>query len=363
MASRPRTEGFERGTTPPCRVLVVDDSIVARLVVQRIVNDTGRFEVVGEASSADEALGIVAGLGVDIILLDIEMPGTDGIDAIAPLVARSGGAAILVVSSHCADNADASVRAMTMGASETLLKPGSRPFSDQFAMRLEEAMCRIDDSRRLENFAARTVLQKERNGKGLARPVRAVAIGSSTGGIHALAALFAGLPAELDMPVFISQHLPDEFIPYFAAQMGQLTGRNFGVARDGQLVEPGVVLIAPGDAHLLVRKVAERARIAFQRRPSVSGCCPSADPMFASVAEVYGRDAIGVMLSGMGRDGSEGAKTLAETGAELLVQDRESAAVWGMPGAVARQGIARLIGPPAELADYIVKRARMFGWT
>ncbi len=359
MASRPN---------PPlqpesrCRVLVVDDSAVARLIARRIVNDSRQFALVGQAASAGEALEMLAHLCVDIILLDIEMPGMNGITAIPLLKKRSSGAEILIVSSQCSANAEASIKAMTMGAADILLKPAAGHAAAAFARQLESTMLRISANR--SPLASKAAAPDRENPAphGLFRPVRCLALAASTGGLHALAAFLTTLPREIDMPMLITQHLPDDFMPYFANQMELLTGRKVAVARDRQSLGRGTVFVAPGDAHIEIAGNAGNAVIALSRAPAQSGFRPSADPMFASAAEIYGQDAIGVILSGMGRDGADGAAKLARAGGELMVQDRDSAVIWGMPGSVARAGHAHLVAKPEKLADYVVRRAKAFGW-
>ncbi len=341
--------------------MIIDDSAVARQIFERIVNGTGKFEAVAKASCARDALEQLADISVDFILLDIEMPGMNGIDAIPLLREASDNAPILILSSHWAEGAGSSVRAMTLGASDVLLKPGARSFGGQFATALEAAMTRIAAD--LEALPSVSPLTAVVSTDILARPVKCVAIGASTGGLHALNGFFSALPRDIAMPILVTQHLPSDFIGYFATQLEFLTGRSVCVAQHGQRVLPAMVLVAPGEMHLTVAQRDGDVRVVLHPKTNPSAACPSVDPMLESVAEVYGTDAVGVVLSGMGRDGAVGARALAERGGRLLVQDRESSVIWGMPGAIADQGIAHLIAPPCELARRIATRARTFGWS
>lgn len=361
MASRAHSVPPVDSAGRRCRVLIVDDSVVARQVIGRIVEEAGQFDIVGEASSAESALDYLADAACDIILLDIDMPGMSGLDAI-PLLHDQSGAAILVLSSHCREGAEASIRAMTQGATETLPKPGARNFSGEFAERLTRIMRRIAETRCPTEPAMRVGAPAEGSPDGLARPVRCLAIGASTGGVHAMIELLQAVPADIAMPILVTQHLPPAFIAPFAKQMELATGRRFVPARDGQAVLPGFVFVAPGDAHMTVEPDGEAVRIRFRRHQAASGCMPSVDPLFGSVARVFGADSAGVILSGMGRDGAEGSRLLVEAGGDLLVQDRNSAVVWGMPGAVAQQGIARFVAEPARLGRYVARRAGAHGW-
>ena len=185
-----------------------------------------------------------------------------------------------------------------------------------------------------------------------------MAIGASTGGLHALSDLLRALPPSFGAPILITQHLPQSFMNIFATQVQEMSGRPTSVARVGLPLARGRILVAPGDGHLSVEMSGgmPRVRITAERAPS--GCLPSVDPMLASVAEAFGRTAIGVVLSGMGRDGLIGAEVLAHAGADVFVQDRTSSVVWGMPGAVAQAGLATAMLPPFQIADLLARRDR-----
>ncbi|MFW2830294.1 chemotaxis-specific protein-glutamate methyltransferase CheB [Sphingomonas sp. ID0503] len=356
-----------RASVPSIRLLIVDDSLVARTILSRTLAEHGAFEVVATAARADEALRILAEREVDIILLDVQMPGRDGIDALPELLAASTGAHVVMVSAFCDDGASASVRAMTAGAADTLLKPDAGSFGGQFVTALTSRLLRIGRARRESSpKSARSALAPALQAPlSLRAPVEGevgcLAIGASTGGIHALAAFFAQLPRSLTVPILVTQHLPGSFMPYFAGQLRDMTGREARVAEEGMRVAPGMLIVAPGDAHLVVTEGWGVPRILFDRSPSRSGCMPSVDPMLESVAALYGARGLAVVLSGMGRDGALGALKLAMAGGEVIVQDAESSVVWGMPGATARAGAASLIAPPARLADRVAARIAASG--
>jgi two-component system chemotaxis response regulator CheB len=183
-----------------------------------------------------------------------------------------------------------------------------------------------------------------------------LAIGASTGGVHALANLFAGLPPKLGIPILVTQHLPPAFMPHFARQLTSASGYETVLAEEGTPVEPGRILIAPGDAHLTVGKQAGRLIVRLDRCPAASGCMPSVDPMFASLADEIGDRTLGVVLTGMGRDGAQGAARVVAAGGSILAQDEASSAVWGMPRAVIEAGLAAAVLPPHELAELIGSR-------
>ncbi|MEH3106105.1 MAG: chemotaxis-specific protein-glutamate methyltransferase CheB [Sphingomonas fennica] len=363
-ASRVRPVAAPAGPAPTgddrIRVLIVDDSAVVRIVLTRILDMSGRFDVVGQATTVAVARTLLARNRVDVILLDIELPGMDGLTGLPQLIADGGGARVVIVSSFCADGAAATVRALALGAADTLLKPGAVDMGAVFAETLVRRLERIGRSPEPQAPArapAATVAPPPPARPLRRGPIDCIAIGASTGGIHALAAFFAALPHSLDAPILVTQHLPAPFMPYFASQLAEASGRSAHVAGDGMSLLPSTILVAPGDGHLTLMRRGSDVRVRIDRAAVANGCLPSVDPMLRSVASIYGASAVAVILSGMGRDGAEGAADLAAAGGDLLAQDRETSVVWGMPGAVARAGLATVVGAPAALATSLGQRA------
>jgi two-component system chemotaxis response regulator CheB len=345
----------------PIRLLIVDDSAVARAVFARMVGDRPEFEIAATVPGADAALAVLAQTRVDIIILDIEMPGQDGLTALPGLLAASRGARVLIVSSSAEQGAAATVQALTLGAADTLAKPGASAFGGSFAETLADKLIRIGHAPSGESSSARArepLPPFRLRGVGEHR-VGCVAIGASTGGLHALSDLLRGLPPGFAPPILITQHLPPAFMSIFAAQVQDMAGRPTTVARPGMALARGRILVAPGEGHLSVELAGGMPRVRITQERVESGCLPSVDPMLASVAEVFGTGAVGVVLSGMGRDGLRGAERLAAAGADIFVQDRESSVVWGMPGAVATANQASAILPPFQIADMIARRDRV----
>jgi two-component system chemotaxis response regulator CheB len=233
-----------------------------------------------------------------------------------------------------------------------LVKPEVGAFAGRFGDQLNERLVRLVEAD--EVVAPRTPAAAIAPGNDF----DVVAIGASTGGIHALSQLLRAIPADFRLPILITQHLPESFMPYFAAQVAVLANRPCEVAVDRARVRPGRILIAPGRAHMRCVAIGDGAMIRLSTAASASGCLPSVDPMLQSVAEVYGARALGVMLSGMGRDGAIGAGHLSAAGGSVVVQDRASSVVWGMPGAVVAGGVADAILPPDEIGQLIARRRR-----
>jgi len=336
----------------PARVLIVDDSAVARAVMGRAIEADPRFRVVGSVPHAAAALNFLKANPVDTMVLDIEMPGVNGLEALPSLIAQSHGAKVLIVSTSAADGASATIEALAAGAADTLVKPAAGAFSGRFSADLVEKLGRLCSSEPADVTTRRAPRAAANEGFDI------VAIGASTGGIHALRLILTGLPASFRLPILITQHLPESFMPYFAAQVAVLANRPCVVAEDHMRVRAGCVIVAPGDAHLRVVSTVAGAAVRLSGSRSASGCMPSVDPMFESISEVYGPRALAVVLSGMGRDGALGASAVARAGGSVVVQDRETSVVWGMPGAVAASGSAHAILPPAEIASLIVAGRR-----
>lgn len=332
----------------PAQVLIVDDSVVARSVLGRMVEGTRCFRVAAALSDVRAALEYLKNHSVDIILLDIQMPGIDGLTALPDVLAAGKGAKVLIVSSSADEGAAATVQALALGAADTLVKPGIGAFGGRFADVLEEKLGKLLDSPH-DHVAPMTRTAP----MAVPEDFDLVAIGASTGGIHALSQLLRAIPASFQVPILVTQHLPTSFMGYFATQLAVLGGRPCEVAANHMRIRPGRIIVAPGDAHMRVVRTSDGAAIRLTEEKSLSGCMPSVDPMFETAADVFGNRAVGVVLSGMGRDGCEGAKRLADAGARVLVQNRETSVVWGMPGAVANAGRASAILPPEEIGRLI----------
>lgn len=348
----------------PIRLMIVDDSIVARTVISRILEANPAFEVVATAGHAGDALAQLENIWVDIILLDVEMPGLDGLTALPDLIARGRGAHVLVVSSAAGDGAAASIRALTLGATDTLLKPGAGSFAGRFASVLVERLLRIGHARPDVDAIPAPVEMDDLPAVTLGPvAVSCLAIGASTGGLHALSDFFNELPADFAAPILVTQHLPPVFMPYFASQLREIAGRPARVAADGMRLVPGELLIAPGDGHLRLARTGDVVHVRICQEPAPSGCLPSVDPMFEAAASIFGAGALGVVLSGMGRDGLLGARAIAMAGGEVLAQDSRTSVVWGMPGAVANAGLAAAVLPPARLAQRVALRSGVSAWS
>jgi two-component system chemotaxis response regulator CheB len=352
----------DRHQAPPrsgrrIRLMIVDDSIVARAVLSRMIAADDDFEIAAVAGTAEDAIEALGECRVDSILLDLEMPGAGGLKSIPRILDAANGAKVMIVSSLAEEGAEETVAALALGATDALPKPGTGRFNGRFS---EVLLARI----KALGFADEAVTAPASFGRissGALRampsdPLRLLAIGASTGGIHALAALFQALPNRIDAPILVTQHLPAPFMPVFARQLGIAAHREAVVAEDGMPLVADRIVIAPGDAHLMIDGPPEAPRVRLARHAVTSGCLPSVDPMLESAGALFGPSALGVVLTGMGRDGTKGAAKLVACGGSVLVQDEGSSAVWGMPKSVLDEGLAAAVLPPEQLGRRIASR-------
>ncbi len=345
--------GAEEPAGRNVRVLLVDDSLVVRSILERIVEQTPGLTVCASVASAHDALAFLACEPVDVVVLDIEMPGMNGIDALPHILERAAKARVLILSSNCVEGGPAAIEALALGASDTLAKPGRGSFSGRFAEVLTDrilSLGHLETVPAVTRIAFRPPAPPAPVAIDADQRLECIAVAASTGGIPAFANFLAHLDPRISAPILLTQHLPDAFMEFYARQIAMMTKREVCVAAAGMMVEANHIYLAPGDAHLMVVANGARREIALDRRPVDNGCCPSADPMLASVAEAYGKGGVAVVLSGMGRDGSQGAARLKEAGGTIFAQAPESCVIWGMPGAVAKAGLATATLNPDAIA-------------
>ncbi len=349
--------GTSKGLATPARgctqvrVMIVDDSLVARTVLSRIVEAEPDFEIVAKATTGEMAITRLSETPVDVILLDLEMPGMGGMGALPRILELAREAKVLVVSSLTERGAQATLSALAIGAADTLLKPRSGEFDATYARTLVNKICALaprnaTDKRGAESDAATPALP---HSAPRGEP-QALAIGASTGGIHALCLLLGALPRSFSLPILVVQHLPASFMPTLARQLATASGRSASVADNDTPLESGAIFVAPGEGHMVVRRTAGRLTTGIAYHAAPSGCTPSVDPLLETLADATAGRAIGVILSGMGRDGVIGADRLFRAGGTLLAQDAATSAVWGMPRAIVEAGLATMVGAPEAIA-------------
>ena len=338
--------------------MIVDDSTVARAVLSRMVESDPTFEIIAVAGTAEDAIEALGQCRVDIIVLDLEMPGAGGLKSIPRIVAAAAGAKVMIVSSLAEEGAEQTVAALALGAADTLPKPGTGRFNGRFSEILLSKLKALGYASVPTSAPASATTGPQTLRAMPSDPIDVLAIGASTGGIHAIGVLFQSLPKQIGVPILVTQHLPAPFMSVFARQLGAVARRECMVAEDDMVLRPDVILVAPGDAHLTLEPSGDGATVRLTRGRSASGCMPSVDPMLASVAGVYGFGALGVVLTGMGRDGVEGSSRLVACGGSVIAQDEQSSAVWGMPRAVLEAGLACAVLPPEKIGRRIASRTQ-----
>lgn len=314
-------------------VLIVDDSQLVREVVRELIDGFGGLSVVGMAKDGEEALRLVHALQPDVVTLDVEMPGIDGLHALGYIMSETPRPVVMLSGATTRGAIDLTIRAFELGAVEFVRKPAAddtHGWTD-VAPRLHDAL------RAAVGANTRVPLLARPRMRGGARTVVphpaecAVVIACSTGGPRALSEIIPALPSTLDAAVLIAQHMPPGFTGGLARRLDQLSELPVREAQSGEPVLRGHVYVAPGGKHMEVVRDAAGPRVLLSQGPTVHGVRPAADPLFVSTVAAFGAQTVGVVLTGMGRDGSAGLKAVREHGGRALVQDRDSSAIYGMP--------------------------------
>lgn len=331
----------------PVRVLVVEDSDTVRALLVAILRGGG-LEVVGEARDGVEAVDLCRAQRPDVVTMDIHLPRLDGLSATRRIMAEVPTPVVIVSGSSGPGEVATSMEALRAGAL-TLLERPPPPGAPDFAAR---AAALVETVRAMSQVK---VVRHRRPPRTRAAPeAAAVAVAASTGGPAALHRLLGGLPPDLPAALLVVQHMPAAFLEGLVTWLGAASPLPVQLAAAGEPVRPGVVYVAPGGLHL---EVHEGPLLVLAEGPPLHGFRPAADRLFTSVARVYGARAVGVVLTGMGRDGCDGAAAIRAAGGRIVCQDRASAVVYGMPGAVAELGLADVVVPLDGVARQVTSWA------
>jgi two-component system, chemotaxis family, protein-glutamate methylesterase/glutaminase len=350
-------------------ILIVDDSAIARGFIARWLDAEPGLHVTATAASGDGALAMLRVNDFDVIVLDIEMPGMDGIAALPQILAIAPHVQIVMASTLTLRNAEISMRALELGAADYVTKPRSSLSADAGSLFRTELVAKVQSlgarARRLRSGASDAAAPANPRATPVANVVpviglrkasnavpKILAIGSSTGGPQALFTMLGKLARPFPVPIVITQHMPATFTAILAQHIERLTGFSAVEASQGIRIEAGRVYVAPGDHHLEFTGEGGLRASVTQDAP-VNFCRPAVDPMFSSLVKIYGDAVLGVVLTGMGKDGTAGATNIVAAGGNIFSQDEESSVVWGMPRAVAQAGLSCFVGPLHALADQI----------
>jgi two-component system chemotaxis response regulator CheB len=345
---------------PRHTVLVVDDSALVRRVVCDLIAGFDDFEVIGSAHDGRDALGKVHALHPDIVTLDIEMPVMDGITALGCIMSDAPRAVVMLSGVGSGGTVDLTLRALELGAVDFVAKPA-------LAGRLLEAL-RAAATVNLRGVPplARAALTIERARASARGAKSAVVIAASTGGPRALAEVVPALSRDLGAAVLVAQHMPRGFTAGLARRLDAMSPLEVSEARHGEEVLSNHVYIAPGGQHMTVRSDGARAHIALDESAPVWGVRPAADPLFVSAARHFGAACVGVVLTGMGHDGSAGLSAIRAAGGGAVVQDSVTATIYGMPRSALERAGADVIAPLGSVARSVTeligaRRARSDG--
>ncbi len=344
----------------PVRILVVDDSAVARKLLNDLLASDPEIVVAGVAGDGRQALARIRDLKPDLVTLDIDMPGMDGLEALVEIRKLYAKLPVIMFSTLTERGAMITLDALARGASDYVCKPSPSETPERSHERVRKELIR-----KIKSLCAEHAPQPQPEPASIRQSERpqsridVVAIGTSTGGPGALSELIPQLPADLPVPIVIVQHMPPLFTRLLAERLNTIAPLEVREGKEGEKLQRGQVWIAPGDHHMTVVRKGIDFLLALNRDAEENSCRPAVDVLFRSVAQTYGANVLAVVLTGMGSDGTKGAAAVREAGGEVIVQDKESSVIWGMPGKVVAASLADHIFPLSGIASEVVRRVSM----
>lgn len=337
------------------RVLVIEDSFLMRRIISDIVNSDPELEVIGRARDGDEAVAKVMELSPDVITLDVNLPLRDGIDVLTEIMQKKP-TRVIMLSAYTRSGASATMRALELGAVDFIAKPSGEISLGLDKLRSEivakiKLAAKVDLEKYLSSFAPPVA-----EAPVLPRPAgikKCVVIGASTGGPKAVLDIMKDIPETIPACFLVVQHMPKGFTSSFAERISWQSAIKAKEAEQEDVLAAGRLFVAPAGYHMVLEHLNGRVVLRLTIDPPVNFVRPSIDVTMLSAAEIFGKDTIGVILTGMGKDGLEGVRKIKEKGGNIIVQDEETSVVWGMPRAVAKAGLADAVLPVSKISETI----------
>ena len=360
-------------------VLIVDDSLVYRHAIEDALKDEPDIKVIGSVRNGVKAMEFIAVSQPCLVTLDLEMPDLDGIETLKAIQqfnadhALVPGINVIMLSAHTKKGAESTMQALEMGAFDFITKSETTNETESIAALKLALIHRIHHMSSLSLLGRQTHVKTqppsltvaeatpfEKNKSSAATKIKAIVIGVSTGGPKALLNMLPGLCSKVTLPIFIVQHMPEKFTQSLAESLGKKCSHRVKEGTDGELVTSKTVYIAPGGRHMLLRKSGANTVISINDQPPENSCKPSVDILFRSIPVIYNGDAVAIVLTGMGTDGTKSVRALKREGVFIIAQDEETSVVWGMPGSAVATGLVDTVVPlmkiPDVVADYICRR-------
>lgn len=343
------------------KVAIVDDSLFIRTILAEMLSKDPEIEIVGTAKDGIEAIDLVSKNKVDVVTMDIFMPRADGIQALEKIMQLQSGPAVVMLSAADRASADIVMKSLELGAFDFILKPVSTSSTDILRLKWEilskiKAAHKAEGKRAPDECVEIIKIKKVPERRRTPTYGRVIAIASSTGGPVALRHILTCMPAHLPAPIVIAQHMPKAFTESFAERLSKKCRIKVKEAREGEVLKEGFAYIAPGDRHMkIITNANGKLEVTLQEGERIRGGRPSADMLLSSAAEAAGKNAIGVILTGMGGDGAKGIKKIKESGGFTIAQDEGTSLVWSMPRAAIRLGVVDKILPIQDIPRAILQ--------
>ncbi len=361
------------GLTGPYKVMIVDDSAVIRGLLTRALESDPKISIAASVQNGKIALSSLERQKVDVVVLDIEMPIMDGMTALPLIIKAQPGVKVIMASTLTLKNAEISMQALQAGAADYIPKPtstGEISTAGDFKRELTEKVKALGLAARGGSQATEPV-PDDATGTVVAKPVTAsraiklrplptavpdiIAIGSSTGGPQALFEVMKSLSGKVTQPILITQHMPATFTQLLAEHISRVSGITCTEAKDGDEIVGGQAYVAPGNYHMILVSDGTKKVVRLTQEPPENFCRPSVDPMLRSLSKIYGPRLLVLILTGMGSDGQRGSEAVTAAGGAVIAQDEATSVVWGMPGAVANDGLCSAVLPIKDIGPQVLK--------